>query len=127
MKMKNSEKAKQLYVECDNCNPNESTLMPWNYQGIQDKDIYYPMVFGMMINKYALEEFEDDWIPLERETFYIQKSDKEGWTATKSVIYRMEKKGYVETTLKDNKNYIRLTCDDLFNADIYKIGMQVEN
>ena len=120
--MSNSEKARKLYEECDNANPVENTLMAWDYEGFQGLrgEIHYSMVAGIMINSYAVKEFKNDWIPLERETFYIQKWDKEGWTSTKNTIYKMKKKGFVETTLIDNKNYIRLTCDDLYNAEIYK-------
>lgn len=120
--MSNSEKSKQLYLECNNTDPNVSTLMPFHFEGFQGLrgEIYYSMISGMMINSYAIKDFEDDWIPFNPETFSLGNTDKEGWKDIKSTVYRMEKKGFVETTMKESKNYIRLTCDDIFNADIYK-------
>jgi hypothetical protein len=50
----------------------------------------------------------------------IRKDDKEGWKSLKSTIYRLEKKEMVQTAFKNSKNYIRLSADDLFNAEIYK-------
>ena len=119
--MSNSEKARKLYEDCNNANPVENTLMTRHYKPFKLKGGFrYGFIASILINQYALEDYEGDWIPLNRETFYIQKWDKEGWTSTKRDIYQMEKKGFVETTFKDSKNYIRLTCDDLYNADLYR-------
>lgn len=120
--MENSVKAKELYAACGNTDPNENTLLPFYYEPIKEKLIYYPMVLGLMINHYATQDFEDDWIPMNRESFFIGKDDKEGWTQYKSVVYKLEKKGFIESKFESNQNYIRLTHDELYNPEIYKRG-----
>lgn len=117
---KNSKKAKQLYLECDGTNPEVNTLMPFHYKGFQGKHIQFTMIAGIMINRYASEEYKNDWIPYNKDNFHIGKWDKEGWNNMKSEVYKMEKKGLVETKLEDNQTYIRLTVDELFNSNIYK-------
>jgi len=117
-----SEKAKQLYLDCDNTDPNMSMLMPYRLEKIEKRNIYFAMLIGQLINKYALEDFEDDWLEYSRETFYIGKQDKEGWSSVKSTVYRLEKKGYVETKFENGMDYIRLANgnDDIFDVEIYK-------
>ncbi|WP_336864676.1 hypothetical protein [Peribacillus frigoritolerans] len=118
--MSNSEKAKQLYLACDNCDPEVSTLMPFFLFEGKRGGIYPQMLLGMMINKYATEKFEDDWIPFNKESFYIGKQDKEGWVNYKKYAYRLKKKGYVEMKFENNQNWIRLTTDEPYNPELYK-------
>lgn len=107
--MSNSEKAKQLYLACDNCDPNESTLMPFHLFDDRRGGVYPPMLLGILINKYATEEFEGDWIPFERTTFFARNGEREVWKEYKAAIYRLEKKGRAETKTEDGQSYIRLT------------------
>ncbi|MEH7114522.1 hypothetical protein V7124_19475 [Neobacillus niacini] len=118
-----STKAKKLYVDCKNTDPEISILMPFHVEKFQGRNFHHAMIIGQLINKYALGQFEEDeWIEFSRENFYIQKSDKEGWTNLKSNVYRLEKKGFVETKFENGVNFIRLTNnnDEIFNAEVYK-------
>lgn len=118
--MENSKLAKQLYIDCGNTNPHQHTLMPWNYEPIKDKDIFYSMILGTMINRYAVDEFEGDWIPFDRDQFRIAWDDNEGWKNVKKTAYRLEKKGFVESKFDSGKNFIRLTDRGIYDAAIYQ-------
>ncbi|WP_026576734.1 hypothetical protein [Bacillus sp. UNC438CL73TsuS30] len=117
-----TEKAKKLYLDCDNTDSKKGVLIPLYLENFNKINIYYCMVIGHLINKYATEELEDDWIEYSRESFFIGKHDKEGWTKLKSSVYRLEKKGYVKTKFENGVNYIRLTNEhaEIFNAELYK-------
>ena len=112
-----AERAKQLYVDCENMNPKENTLLAY---GLKDKgfDFYGYLVMGMLVNRYATGAVKD-WAPLTKKTFMV--FNKEDWTHTKRTLYKLEKKGYVETKMENNQNYVRLLDNDLiFDEKTYR-------
>jgi len=118
--MNNKEKARQLYNACKT-DPHEDTLLPVHYFNKNSRDILYrAMIVGTLINRYATGEYDDDFVQITKENFYVGDWDKEGWKSTLSSIYRLEKKKIIETTEKNGKKFIRLTSDDFFNPEIYK-------
>jgi hypothetical protein len=120
-----TEKAKKLYLECNNTDPDVNMLMPFKLPIFKGKNIQHGLFVAQLISKYALDETEEDeWIEFSRESFYIPKGDKESWTSLKSTCYRLEKKGFVETKSENGFNYVRLTNnnDEIFNPESYKHG-----
>lgn len=119
MDKNNKEKAKKLYESCE-VNPEENTLLPVKYFDSQTGGIFHAMVLGNLINRYSQETYEDDWIPLTKETFHIGKQDDDGWKSIKNSIYKLEKKKFVETTMNENQNYIRISTDTFYDAEMYR-------
>jgi len=112
-----AERAKQLYVDCENTNPNDNTLLAYGFikKGF---DFNAFMVMGMLVNRYATGKVTD-WAPLNKETFMV--FNKEDWTNVKSALYKLEKKGYVETKFENNQNYVRLLDNDfVFDENTYR-------
>jgi len=112
-----AEKAKQLYVNCENTNPNENTLLAY---GLKEKgfDFYGHLVMGLLVNRYATGKVTD-WAPLNKETFTV--FNNEDWTNTKRTLYKLEKKGYVETKFENNQNFVRLLDNDfIFDEKTYR-------
>lgn len=116
----NTEKAKKLYETCE-VNPEQSTLFPSKYFDSQRGGFFYAMVVGSLVSHYSRNNFEDDWIPLNKKTFHIGKQDKEGWTDVKNIIHKLTKKNLVETTMKDSQNYIRLSTDAFYDPEVYRV------
>ena len=111
-----AERAKQLYVTCENTNPNENTLMPI---GLIKKgfSLHAYMFMGMLVNRYATDK-TSEWAPLTKKEFMAL--NKEDWTGIKSAVYKLEKKGYIETKLENNQNYVRLVDNELiFDEKLY--------
>lgn len=115
----NTEKAKKLYETCET-NPELHTLFPMKYFGVQKDGVFYSMVVGNLINHYSMGNYEDDWIPLSKKTFHIHAQDEEGWTLNKNIVHKLQKKELVETMMKDNQNYIRISTDIFYDDAMYK-------
>ncbi|MFC8983852.1 hypothetical protein ACFT6Z_36080 [Streptomyces sp. NPDC057131] len=116
-------KAKQLYADCDNADPNITILMPFRLPEFKDRNVFYTMFLGQLIHKYAIEQtVNDEWVKFNRESFYVNKNDKEGWKSLKSTCYRLEKKGLIETKFENGSNFVRLnkSNDEIFNPELYK-------
>ncbi|WP_110926807.1 hypothetical protein [Bacillus massiliglaciei] len=120
--MSNSEKAQQLYLDCENTNPEENMLMPYRLFSPQGRSMYFPFILGRLVNEYAKNEYTDDWIPYVREAFYLSAGEKALWSEYKSAIYKLEKKGYLETKMENNVNFIRIHEDAsaLYESDNYR-------
>lgn len=115
--MNNIELAKQLYINCDNTDPKQSTLMPVHFF----KEIYTPLLVGKLVNAYANEDcLKDDWVIFNKQNFYMGKWDKEGWTNAKRCMYKLEKKGFIESKFENNQNYVRLISSLFYDREIYK-------
>ncbi|MFD1608505.1 hypothetical protein [Oceanobacillus luteolus] len=104
--MTQTEKAIDLYSECENANPQENMLVPRNH--FPGKDVFYSLAAGMILNTYALGSFEDDWIPLTE----VFKGNDPTMIEIKKVAYEMEKEGFLETKLDSNNNEFIRWCDD---------------
>ncbi|PEU82126.1 hypothetical protein CN386_07920 [Bacillus cereus] len=116
--MSNHEKAKQLYEACST-DPQVSTLMPskaFNTRG----SIYHALVVGMLINQYATNEFDNDYIPVTKDTFFINSWDKEGWKNIKWSLYKLQKKNLIEILDTGLEKSVRIITDKFYNPEVYK-------
>lgn len=116
--MNQSEKAKELYVNCDNTDPNESTLMPFHYERFMDTDILFNMVAAFLINRYALQNYNQDWIPY-AEGIRVHKNSQM-WNELKLIVNNMEELEFLETKVEKNQTFIRWCDDGIYEPENYQ-------
>jgi hypothetical protein len=117
--MNTIEKAKQLYIDCDNCNPNENTLMAFYVPWFEERDIYQTLAVSLMINKLACKTDDNDWLS-KREILWCKNiGDRK---EINKVLYRLTKKGILDVKEIENTKYYRLldTVEGLFDYSYYK-------
>ncbi|PFI26430.1 hypothetical protein COI53_27520 [Bacillus thuringiensis] len=116
--MSNHEKAKKLYEMC-NTDPKISTLMP--LQALNGRgSVYYGLVAGLLINHYALNRYNSEFIPVTKDTFNINVWDKEGWKNIKKSLYKLQKKKLIEMVDDGAEKSVRIIDDVFYNPEVYK-------
>lgn len=121
--MTNSEKARKLYADL-NTSAKESLLMPQTLFVNGRIPKYLPYSLGILVRQYAKHNFEDDWVPVTRETFHISKRDREGWKDLQRIIDLLEENKVTETKEVGTDKYIRIVEDELFALRSYqKLGL----
>ena len=117
--MSNSEKARKLYAET-NTNRKETLLTPRKIWVNGRVPKYLPYTLGILISQYAEHDFEEDWIPVRRETFRISPKDREAWKDLQRIIDLLEKNKVIETKESGTERYIRIVEDELFDPGSYQ-------
>ncbi|MED4953334.1 hypothetical protein ABEO75_18605 [Paenibacillus macerans] len=121
--MTNSDKARKLYADM-NTSIKESLLMPHKIfvNGRVPKYLQYAL--GILVRQYAEHNFEDDWVPVTRETFSISRREREGWKDLQRIIDLLEENKVIETNEVGTDKYIRIVEDELFDLSSYqKLGL----
>ncbi len=124
----NSALAKQLYKNCNNCDPKESMLMPYKVLTVeQGYTIYSSAIVGIMINHYANNDFKNDWIPFTKENFHMKEYENIE-EIEEIAIQQLGHNGHIEFSMFPNEpNKIRLVNDMFYDPSIYKNKKEASN
>ncbi|WP_176520585.1 hypothetical protein [Bacillus thuringiensis] len=110
---------KKSFVRNSNTDPEISTLTPLKALNCRGS-VHYEMVAGFLINHYALNRYNSEFIPVTKDTFNINAWDKEGWKNIKKSLYKLQKKKLIEMIDDGAEKSFRIIDDVFYNPEVYK-------